>query len=149
MSFLCSKTFSGSPFPTMTQPFVAEGTLGWESAGWVLEQHGLPWKRSRFLILAMPETHCQTWDRFLDLCFLVSNGLEGWGFGVVNSKHKLLFSIPLLFCFQSPYPSADSGVFELWHIFWHVYRFSKKFKKNFLRISAFFYGVAKAPLSYP
>ena len=84
------KTFSCFPFPTVTQPFVAEGTQGQESAGWVLEEHGLQWKSSRSLIPAMPETHCQTWDSFLDLCFLLSNGVKGWGFGVMNSKHSAI-----------------------------------------------------------
>lgn len=79
----------------------------------------------------MPETHCQTWDSFLDLCFLVSNGLEGWGFGVVNSKHELLFSIPLLFCFQSPTPLQTQGSLN-YGIFSGMYTdFERNLRKTF------------------
>ena len=46
----------------------------------------------------MPETHCQTWDSFLDLCFLLSNGVKGWGFGVMNSKHSApIFYFAIIF----------------------------------------------------
>ena len=125
------KTFSCFPFPTVTQPFVAEGTQGRESAGWVVEEHGLQWKSSRSLIPAMPETHCQTWDSFLDLCFLLSNGVKGWGFGVMNSKHSAPIFYFAIILFSEPYPSADSGVFELWYIVWCATDFKRNLSKTF------------------
>lgn len=86
MSLLCSKTFNDSLCPTVTQP-VVEGTLGQETAGWVLEELWATMEPSGCLILAQPEIPCLTWDPFLDLPSLTRYGVESEGLDVVNSKY--------------------------------------------------------------
>ena len=127
MSCLCSKTFSCFPFPTVTQPFVAEGESlqagSWKSMGYNGNRVGL----QSWLCLKLT----QTWDSFLSLCFLLSNGVKRWGFGVMNFKHSAPIFYFAIILFSEPYPSADSGVFELWYIAWCATDFKRNLSKTF------------------